>query len=106
MLLKNNSKIVIIIAIMTEINIESLAISLASLSYLGKTIAIGYVKAAIGIIIAITAVKTPSTPNASGPYNLVITGVNSSVISCAAAVPVARIITFFTNGLLISLVII
>jgi len=46
---------------------ESFTNPLASESSFGRTMAMGYVKAAIGATIATKALKTPSNPKASAP---------------------------------------
>src|SRR5690625_1634545 len=95
--LKNNKVINDTIDMRTVMIKDSLIIVFALLSLLGKTIAIGYVKAAIGIIILVSAVKVPKTPNASGPYNLVIIGDNNKDNAWAPTAPDATINTFRTN---------
>ena len=78
--------------------IESFAIPKASESLFGRTIAVGYVNAAMVDNIPTKDIKTPCTPNASGPYRRVINGANSIVIACAAAVPLATAAIFRRNG--------
>ena len=46
--------------------------------------------------------KTPCVPKASAPYNRVISGVKTIVMACAAAVPVAIVMTLRTNGRLLT----
>src|SRR5699024_5545909 len=94
----NKSKITVVSKdIIKVIYSDSLIKPFASLSLLGKTIAIGYVKAAIGIIIRVREVNVPIIRKASGPYNLVIKGDKAIVTACAPAAPVAIINTFLTN---------
>src|SRR5690625_4010577 len=74
-------------------------------SLLGNTITISQCNAPIGPTSLTTDTNTPIIPNASGPYNLVIIGVNIILTICASKVPVTIIITLFINGLLIMFVI-
>src|SRR5699024_5504399 len=90
--LKNNKVINDTIDMKTVMIKDSLIIVFAFLSLLGKTIATGYVKAAIGIIILVSAVKVPKTPNASGPYNLVIIRDNNKDKACDTTSPESKTI--------------
>src|SRR5699024_7056222 len=92
--LKNNKVINDTIDMKTVMIKDSLIIVFAFLSLLGKTIATGYVKAAIGIIILVSAVKVSKTPNASGPYNLVFIGDINKDKVCAPTVHDATINIF------------
>src|SRR5699024_12529472 len=93
-----------IIEILVVISIDKRIIPFASCSLLGNTMAIGYVSAAIGATILTIAIKVPIKPYASGPYNRVIIGDKALAIIWAAAVPLANIMTFRTNGFLLNFI--
>lgn len=72
-------------------------IFLALMSYLGSTIASGKLSETIGLNIVCIATNTPSMPNASGEYNLVIIGDTKMPIACAPAVPETSINMLMKN---------
>ena len=73
-------------AVIIQIKIESQTKRSASCCNEGSTIAEEYEKVAIGVSNPEKATKTPSKPNGSGPYTLVImgeTGYKNRLSSCS-----------------------
>src|SRR5699024_12453142 len=77
--LKNNIIIDVKIAITKVMNKDNLAKLLAFSYFLGRTIEIGYVKAAIGIIIFVKAIIVPIIQKDSRPFSNVTTD-NISIV--------------------------